>query len=414
MFITARGYGGSILAQVNRQQKYIDRRYSYNTGYSQSPVKKAVYNQYPQINPQVRKRKRQKAKKVNLLTSIKYFIANFILLALLSAIAYFVMPLGFNRLTKPIFLGKNYDYLTYDTQSVVFPTLNYMSNDWFMGNRMLVGSETKKPEMSTFFTSSEMVDLKRHLITLMGAYPKIKPAIYVWDYDTGKYVNINGDKIYSAASIIKIPVLVQMFKLIEDNHFILSDKMALTNYYRASGSGNIQYAQTGNEYTLDTLAKLMIQDSDNTATNMLIAKVGSMTSVNEAIRRWGLKNTYVKTWLPDLSGTNYTTAKDMTTILYNLDNPSFLNINSREYIIDYMSKVKNNRLIHAGLGKDALFVHKTGDIGKMLGDAGIVYMPNNKKYTVVILAERPYNSPDGANFIRNASKIIYDYMLTAQ
>ena len=79
-----------------------------------------------------------------------------------------------------------------------------------------------------------------------------------------------------------------------------------------------------------------------------------------------------------------------------------------------MSHVKNNRLIQAGLGKDALFVHKTGDIGTMLGDAGIVYMPNNKKYAVVILANRPYNSPQGVNFIKNASKIIYDYMLTGK
>ena len=190
--------------------------------------------------------------------------------------------------------------------------------------------------------------------------------------------------------------------------------MELTDYYKASGSGYMQYYRTGSQYTLDALAKVMIQTSDNSATNMLIAKVGSIVGVNRAIRDWGLSNTHVENWLPDLEGTNYTTAKDLTTMLYNLDNPSFLSVSSREYIVDYMSKVKNNRLIHAGLGKDALFVHKTGDIGKMLGDAGIVYMPNNKKYSVVILAERPYNSSQGVQFIQQASKMIYDHMLTVK
>ena len=76
-----------------------------------------------------------------------------------------------------------------------------------------------------------------------------------------------------------------------------------------------------------------------------------------------------------------------------------------------MSHVKNDRLIPQGLGKGATFLHKTGDIGSMLGDAGIVYMPNGKKYIVVIMAKRPYNSPLGKQFIQQASKLIYEGML---
>ena len=76
-----------------------------------------------------------------------------------------------------------------------------------------------------------------------------------------------------------------------------------------------------------------------------------------------------------------------------------------------MSHVKNDRLIPAGLGVGADFMHKTGDIGKMLGDAGIVYAPNGKKYIVVILANRPYNSPKGKEFIIEASRIIYNYLV---
>ena len=136
-----------------------------------------------------------------------------------------------------------------------------------------------------------------------------------------------------------------------------------------------------------------------------------MTDVNQGIRDWGLKHTRVKTWLPDLQGTNHTTARDLATMLYNIENPKFLSMSSREKIFDYMGHVKNNRLIQAGLGQGASFLHKTGDIGKMLGDAGIVYTPNGKKYIVVILANRPYNSPAGKDFIVHASEIIYNYMV---
>ena len=75
---------------------------------------------------------------------------------------------------------------------------------------------------------------------------------------------------------------------------------------------------------------------------------------------------------------------------------------------DYLGHVKNNRLLQAGLPSDAILLHKTGDIGFMLGDAGIVKTANGKKYIVVILAKRPYNNHQGKEFIVKASKLIYN------
>lgn len=69
----------------------------------------------------------------------------------------------------------------------------------------------------------------------------------------------------------------------------------------------------------------------------------------------------------------------MGRMLYNIDeNDKFLTQESRAKILNYMGHVHNNRLIHAGLGAGAVFLHKTGDIGTMLGDAGIVIAPNGK------------------------------------
>ena len=180
---------------------------------------------------------------------------------------------------------------------------------------------------------------------------------------------------------------------------------------RRGGSGALQYQPQGLALSLDNLARIMITDSDNSATNMLMSKLGSMTDVNQGLRDWGIKRTQVKTWLPDMQGTNYTTAKDLAKMLYNIENPKFLSDNSRTKIISYMSHVKNNRLIQAGLGSGASFIHKTGDIGKMLGDACVVTTPNGKKYIVIIMANRPYNSPEGKDFIVKASNLIYKYIV---
>ena len=359
-------------------------------------------------------------KKRNLFLEVFRFI---VVMTFLVAFAVFVLPTSYNSLIKQVFypfkintrvnyndiLKTNPAYATdVNLYSMAFPTVNYINNDMFNNLHLLTPTIRKvHSEVTTMYQTSEMQDLKKSLINLNKEYPSIKPSIYVWEYENGKYVDINSKQIYPAASIIKLPILVRMFKSIEAKQFGLFDEMKMTEQYRSSGSGNLQYSQADRDYSMDYLAKIMIQDSDNTSTNMIMSKLGGMDDVNIGLRDWGISTTYVRTWLPDLEGTNKTTAADIAKILYNLDNPGFLNINSREYIIDYMSKVKNDRLIKAGLGEGALFIHKTGDIGTMLGDAGIVFAPNGKKYIVVILAKRPHNAYQGKEFIVKASEIIY-------
>ena len=145
--------------------------------------------------------------------------------------------------------------------------------------------EKTHSEITTMYHTNEMTGLKNQLQGLMKEYPMVKPAIYVWEYENGKYVDINGDELYSAASIIKLPVLVRLFKSIEANQMTIFDDMLLTDYYQSSGSGNLQYAQTGRKYTLDQLAKSMIQDSDNTSTNMIMSKLGGMDDINIGDRK---------------------------------------------------------------------------------------------------------------------------------
>ena len=383
------------------------------------PERQHVRHSRPNTQKQV---KHVVKKKTNPLLNL---LRVFVILSIFSVYAYYIFPTSFRNLIKNVILPAKVKISTKMPQGLAYkdarkniggadiyamttPTSNYLSNDLFL-NRMLITPTIQKThsEVTTMYHTSEMTGLKNEILQLMKNYPMIHPAVYVWEYENGKYLEINADEQFSAASIIKLPVLVQLFKAIEAGQTTIYDEMILTDYYKAEGSGGLQYMRSGSKYSLDALAKTMIQDSDNSATNMIMSKIGGMDYINIGLRDWGISKTYVRTWLPDMTGNNKTTANDLAKILYNLDNPGFLNINSREYIIDYMSHVKNNKLIAAGLGEGAILVHKTGDIGRMLGDAGIVFAPNGKKYIIVILANRPYNAPQGKDFIVKASNLIY-------
>ncbi|MFR1671615.1 MAG: serine hydrolase [Candidatus Gastranaerophilaceae bacterium] len=395
-------------------RQYDRSKYRYN--YYNAPEQKSYYHQnFTREQPNVRAvptqqryvRRTVDTKKVER----NNFIHRIISVSLVTLMGICILPTGFNKVTKNIFNPTPYKNIKVDFRELRFPTANYLSNHWFLGENSLRGAEVKKPQMTSLNENQRLTGLENQLQNLASMYPSIHPSVFVWDYESGNYADMNADEIFATASIIKLPVLAELFRSIEQGELTIYDEMPLTEYYRTEGSGSLQFKAANSTYTIDTLARMMITESDNSATNMLIAKLGSMTDINRAIRNWGLKHTGVQTWLPDYDGTNHTTARDMATILYNLDNPNFLSVTSRERIFDYMGHVHNNRLIQAGLPAGTVFMHKTGDIGKMLGDAGIVFAPDGKKYIVVILANRPHNSPLGKEFIVKASEIIYNNMV---
>lgn len=320
----------------------------------------------------------------------------------------FVLPFSFKNYICDVFAPNKKHVLNVDYEKLLFPTNSYIYSDLFLGKYNIKDTDYSQNLMVELTEGAERVGLKNSLIALAAKFPKIKPSVYVWEYNGKSYVNIDADEPYPSASIIKLPVLIEMFREIEAGKFSIDDEMVLEDYYRASGSGKLQYSQGGVAHSMDKLARIMIENSDNSATNMIMAKIGGMPEVNRAMRMWGLKTTHIKNWLPDLEGTNITTARELARMLYNVDVTDIVNSDSKKHIYDYMSHVKNNRLLQAGIPSEAILLHKTGDIGYMLGDAGIVKAPNGKKYIVVILARRPYNNFQGKEFIVEASKLIYN------
>lgn len=317
---------------------------------------------------------------------------------------------------EPVYLNRlNNSDLEFKAESVYAPTLNYANNLSFLNTNILASiPETKKGKLLPINSTGELTSLKNSILPILDNYKNLHVGIYIYDYHTGKTVDINKDEVFPAASIIKIPVLLDFFnrnKDLEKEGFepvSLDKKLTFTEAHRTEGSGNLQFKSADVDYSIDYLAKIMIRKSDNSATNMLIEEVGGINQLNAALRHWGFSKTQVTSWLPDLKGTNTTTPYDIATMLYNIDNQKFLPLQSAANIKEYMSHVENRTLIKSQLPENAVLMHKTGDIGKMLGDAGVIYSPSGKKYIMVIMVKRPHNDYGARDLIQKVSKTVYN------
>lgn len=333
-----------------------------------------------------------------------------------ACVLFFATLINAKNFLQPVYLNRVHNRnIHLEAEKIYPPTLNYISNSNLMGKNLLIAPSVKNTEKLLKINSTGNIEsLNSNLHSILAQYPKLHAGIFVYDYISGKTVEINSDEIFPAASIIKIPVLLDLFnrsKKLEDEGFSpvdINEKMTFTEAHRTEGSGNLQYKSAGVDYSLDYLAKIMIRQSDNSATNMLLEYNGGINEINSSLRRWGFTKTQVNSFLPDLQGKNSTSPREIATLLYNIDNQNFLPLKSSASIKEYMSKVENRTLIKSQLPPDAIIIHKTGDIGKMLGDAGIVYSPSGRKYIMSIMVKRPHNDYSARDLIQKAAKAVYD------
>ncbi len=334
---------------------------------------------------------------------------NFFVVVILVCMLFFVCVPVCKNVANYLFLNsiKNRNFI-FNAENIYNKAQKPFANSELFGRQFLAPVNLKSPNMAQLNLNYEMKNLENRIISLMNNYPKLTAGVFIYDIQTGNYVAINEDKQFPAASIIKVPILLQLFRSIESNSNDIHSIIEMTPYFRAEGSGYLQYKPDKSKFDVEELATLMIRMSDNTATNMILAEIGGMHELNASLRNWGFSRTYMKNWLPDIYGTNMTTPRDMATILYNADNADFLTLESRAKIVEIMSKVKNRSLLCQGLPDGAGIYHKTGDIGEMLGDAGVVSMPNGERYIIVTLIKRKWNDYTARQLINSISTVTYN------
>jgi len=160
----------------------------------------------------------------------------------------------------------------------------------------------------------------------------------------------------------------------------------------------------------------MIRVSDNTATNLMIKRLGGSVAVNERFRALGLSATVINNWLPDLNGTNTTSSHDLARTIALVDSGEKLSPRARDLYREIMASSRTNTLIPAGLlkglGKESSdpdsellgygisAFNKTGDIGIAYADAALVELPNGQRAVAAFMVKGPFNDPRSAELIR--------------
>lgn len=245
---------------------------------------------------------------------------------------------------------------------------------------------------------------------LMARYSYLQPGMFFLDLDTGNYLDLNGEKIFPAASTIKFPILVALFEEVDAGRIKLNETLVMRRDLMTGGSGTLQYKRPGTKLSVLETATKMITISDNTATNMIIDRLGGKAKLNQRFRSWGLQNTVIRNLLGDFKGTNTTSAKDLVRLGALLANNQLLSDTSRSKTLDIMRRVENRSLLPAGLGKGAVIAHKTGTLGIILGDAGIIQTSTGKRYLAGIMVRRPFGDKRAKSFINQVSRLVYSYI----
>lgn len=262
-------------------------------------------------------------------------------------------------------------------------------------------------------------------------------ALYLKNIETNEEITINHEEKFHAASIIKLYYLYEALRQVQKNKLKLNQIFKLPEIEKVDGCGVLKILHNNIELTLEDLLNLMIDVSDNTATNMLFDILGK-DNINCSLREININNTYVaRKLMKVIPGTyNYTTAKDVGKILEEFYNPKTLKKDLATKAIEILSKQQYNDSISKDLircgkcGKliknmnycdkcntfvgdidpiPVFFPHKTGEISGVVHDAGIMYT-FNKRIIVVVLTKNLDNNLVGKDILSKVGIHIYKYL----
>ena len=249
-------------------------------------------------------------------------------------------------------------------------------------------------------------------------------GIYFRDLTSGDSVVYAADRRVHAASMMKVPVLIQLYRDQESGLLNLRDSVELTKTFRSIVDGSVfdlsapddadttLYNRLGEQESIRVLAERMITVSSNLATNMLIERVGA-ERVQATMRQLGADSIVVLRGVEDIKAyeaglSNTTTARDLGIIFAALAAGKAAGPTSCEEMITILERQQFNEGIPAGVPPDARVAHKTGWITGIRHDGGIVTLPDGRRYVLVVLT-RGFDDLAAADaLIVEVSRLVYD------
>ena len=208
-------------------------------------------------------------------------------------------------------------------------------------------------------------------------------GLAILNIKTGEHYEFNSERPMPTASLIKLPVLVTTYRLVDQGKADLNKRITLKDEDKVPGSGELtEHMSSGAALTLRDYLRLMIRHSDNTATNIVAHEIG-LATVSEDMESLGLRETKLHSMLygrgtsvfPERSqkyGIGSTTAAEMVALLAKLEAGEVASRESttaiREHLLACADDTKLGRRLSG-----VEFAHKTGAIANCRTDAGILY-----------------------------------------
>jgi beta-lactamase class A len=236
-------------------------------------------------------------------------------------------------------------------------------------------------------------------------------GVAVIDVTSGRTLSLNGDLVTAQASLIKVPVLAAAFQKIESGALSLDQKVELTDKDKAGGSGTLD-ARLGAQplaLTLEELLTLMIRDSDNTATNKVIALVG-MDNVNQLMAQLGLRATRLRRVMMDGAAAkrneeNTSTPLEMARLFEFIYRERLISRNASRRMMEILKLVQAD--FRAALPRGVVSASKPGGVPGVRTEAGIVFL-EGRPYILSVMCSL---TAGNANPIRDVVEAVHSYFV---
>jgi len=246
---------------------------------------------------------------------------------------------------------------------------------------------------------------------LLDYYSKnnLKGGMYFEYLPTGTSIRIDGDTLYTAASLIKLPAAMDLYKANELGKIDLDKTITIQKEWLDSAYGDLYQKGAGYQLKLRDAAKIMLENSDNTALRAVGSSVNGLLKPNEqAFNSLDIELKQDQNLMVSVSPRAY------GSFLKCLYFACYLNYDHSQEILSYLSKTKFNNRIIAGISdKKVTVAHKTGNFEQdTQSDCGIVYL-TNRNYIICVMAKGQDNQVTD-NHISQLSKIVYDFVSTIE
>ncbi|MBU3142641.1 serine hydrolase [Clostridium sp. CF012] len=238
---------------------------------------------------------------------------------------------------------------------------------------------------------AQLDNLEKEIKTFLGENIN-KVGLVYYDINSKKFIEINQDKQFVAASTIKVPINMLMYDMVQEQKIDINEKLLFKEGDFEEGAGILQETDLSKPIALKTLSDYSIRYSDNIAINMILRKVGNEN-----------KYDYIEKIVahPIVHSGNNTTPKDSFKILEKL----YLNLDKNKYysaMIETMKKTEYHDRIDKYIPK-AIVAHKIGDYGECVNDIAIVNKEN--PYILVVFTQ---NLTEANEVIAQVSKLVYE------